>query len=177
MTLASEIRACRECSRCHIGHPLPGLRQSKPGKGVLFVYSHPSYEDDLMNEAFSCRHGAILKKKVEKTGFDRVMFTYLVKCYSAKTPRKTEVVTCSGWLEKEITNFAPAAIVPMGKLPVLHFVGREIYECAGQFLEHPEYPGIIIAPWWGTQWLRRREKHTTNEFLSKLKERITCSKD
>jgi uracil-DNA glycosylase family 4 len=149
LPLEMEIRACRECPRCRTGTPTPGLRlgpQNEPG--VLFLSAQPTYEDDLVSEPYSCRFGRILKKQAEKAGLRRVMYTYMVRCYMGMAPRVSEVTACHEWTRKEIADFAPRAIVLVGLKPLWLFFGKsaESKDYVGCFHEHPEYPGIIIAP-------------------------------
>lgn len=88
------------------------------GARALLVGEAPGAQEDRAGEPFVGRSGRLLTELLDEVGLgrDRVAITNVVKCRPPgnRKPTRTEVATCSAWLERQIELIDPAVICALG---------------------------------------------------------------
>jgi DNA polymerase len=119
-----EAEACRRCRLWK------AATQTVFGSGpaaarVMFVGEQPGDAEDLAGEPFVGPAGQLLKQCLAEAGFDaaEVYLTNAVKHFKwtlrgtrriHERPRQDEILACRYWLEREIAEIRPAAIIALG---------------------------------------------------------------
>lgn len=119
------IRALNEeigtCTRCRLAAT---RTYAVPGEGpvpaqIFCIGEAPGKNEDLSGRPFVGRAGAILEGLLLSIGLgrDRVYITSILKCRPPgnRVPRKDEVASCQGYLDRQVALISPSVIVPMGQ--------------------------------------------------------------
>ena len=115
-SLRESISACRECLRC------PAVCGEGPeGAAVMIIGEAPGREEVEQGHPFVGPSSAKLQKLLEQLGIKRedAYVTYAVKCFSAHSITKQDILRCRLWLRSEIALVGPKRIVAMGKVALL----------------------------------------------------------
>lgn len=100
-----------------------------PGRGdptafLWFVGEAPGKEEDETGVAFTGRAGRLLDRCLEKGGIDFFNIVNLLKCRppNNRDPTEEEMQLCTkAWLYKQIAEYNPRIIVPMGRYSIGFF--------------------------------------------------------
>ncbi len=142
--LQSEMRACRKC--LDAGYPItPGAVFSGPAAArVMIVGQAPGVTEAQVKRPFNGTSGTRLFQWLAEAGWDEADFrarhymTAVTKCYPGKAPggkgdrapSRAERKLCRPFLERELALVAPEMLVPVGRLAVELFYGRQ-FKLAG----------------------------------------------
>ena len=121
---ADSLETCRRCSLWQ------RATQAVPGRGptearMMLVGEQPGDEEDVRGAPFVGPAGHILDEALQKAGLERaeLYLTNAVKHFKWEPrgkrrlhvkPNQSEVLACSGWLEREISEVSPRVIVALG---------------------------------------------------------------
>ena len=116
----SLVRVMSGCVAC----PLAASRRQvvpggwPPGARLLLVGEAPGAAEDAGGVPFVGRSGQLLDQLLAEAGVPRaaVAVCNVVKCRPPgnRTPRRLEVETCRGWLDRQVELIDPAVIVSLG---------------------------------------------------------------
>ena len=128
-----ETLSVPSCTRC------PALVESRSqivnGTGpadadLVFVGEAPGEQEDQQGEPFVGRSGGILDEVLAENGIERtqVRITNCVRCRPPENrdPQVEELENCRGYLDAELVEIDPDAIVTLGKVPSEHLLGRSV---------------------------------------------------
>ncbi|MDP9396269.1 MAG: uracil-DNA glycosylase [Actinomycetota bacterium] len=113
--------ACGGCVACpelvaSRRHVVPGA--CPPGADVLLVGEAPGAQEDETGQPFVGRSGQLLDELLAAAGIARagVAVANTVKCRPPgnRTPRRSELVACRPWLERQIELADPLLVVTLG---------------------------------------------------------------
>src|ERR687893_2994566 len=126
-TLDALRDAAAGCRGCHLWR---GATQTVFGEGlkkstVLFVGEQPGDKEDRAGRPFVGPAGRELDRALDEVGIDRgeVYVTNVVKHFAFeergkrrmhRTPKRFEIDACKPWLEEELRQVKPAALVLLG---------------------------------------------------------------
>ena len=132
-----QVRVCRSCAlhrtRTHtvfgVGHP---------DAECMFIGEAPGAEEDARGEPFVGRAGKLLDAMLAAIDLRRedVYIANIVKCRppANRDPHAEEIVTCSGYLRRQIEIVSPRLLVAVGRVaaqsllsttkPIGHLRGR-----------------------------------------------------
>lgn len=138
-----ELSQCSACPlSCNTTAP-PVEPQRGLNARLMVVGDHPTRETKLMDRPFSDFSEVLVMKALEEAGFGRedVHLTYALKCVPThKTPVKTaHYKTCAKWLNRELVETPPAAILALGVKAGTVVLGRpvELEYMVGRLLDGP----------------------------------------
>lgn len=117
VALRESISSCRECLRCPVV-----CGEGPEGAAVMIIGEAPGQEEVEQGRPFvGDLSSAKLQKLLEQLGVKReaVYVTYAVKCFSAHSITKQDIMRCRLWLRSEIALVGPKRIVAMGKVALL----------------------------------------------------------
>lgn len=177
--LLSEITGCQKCglvTQCNGVVPPNGLWDSN----IFIIGEAPGADEDLLNRPFCGRSGQLLDKLLKKAGIIRenVFVTNVVKCRPPdnRTPTKSEIAHCKGWLWKEMQMVNPKIIITLGKTPTCLLLHLPNTITLGKYVgqpHKPEYlPNATIYPWYHPSFLLRKGgsfDEQTVDFLRRMK--------
>jgi uracil-DNA glycosylase family 4 len=97
---------------------------------LLFVGEAPGATEDERGEPFVGRSGDVLDAALRDAGAARadVRITNCVRCRPPENrdPRVAELSNCREFLAGEIAGVDPELLVPLGKVPAEHLLGRDV---------------------------------------------------
>lgn len=106
-----------DCERCPLSQgctPVKPLMSISPK--IMIVGEKPNSEDDLFGEVFSGREGFYLMKVLSDAGFNKSDYhlTYCVKCYIKNVVKRSHVIACRHWLNREEEVTKPKTKIILG---------------------------------------------------------------
>jgi len=122
--LSSEINNCRRCQL------FENATQAVAGEGnqkarVFFLGEAPGKNEDLLGRPFVGRAGKFLDELLRSINLPRkkVFITGAVKHRPPKNrmPRRSEILACRPWLDKQLEIINPKIIVCLGKVGLAKF--------------------------------------------------------
>ncbi|MDI1257955.1 UdgX family uracil-DNA binding protein [Aquabacterium sp.] len=158
MTLPQLRAACQHCRDCPIGgHATQAVFGEGPVHAALMVVGEqPGDQEDLRGHPFVGPAGQLFNRAVAELGWDRQQFyvTNAVKHFKHevrgkrrmhKTASQAEADACLPWLEAEITQVQPKAIIALGATAARQLLGRPvtITQNHGQWLKR-ESDGVPV---------------------------------
>jgi uracil-DNA glycosylase family 4 len=153
-----DVSQCTSCSR-HQGCSGP---ISGEGSGpFLLVFEAPSQEADFVASPLPPPQGSYLELLLSQAGIPRgsTYWTYAVKCYG-KSPRVAERRACLSWLDIEVAQVRPKAVVVMGNQATQMALGQALRQ--GQFGWSSRWDCVVSA------WLSPHRVYSGNRALSDL---------
>jgi uracil-DNA glycosylase len=137
--LAALRRATDRCRECPIGeHATQSVFGEGPVRAKLMVVGEqPGDKEDLQGRPFVGPAGHLFDKAVAELGWDRARLyvTNAVKHFKYelrgqrrihKTPTQHEAAACLHWLESEIDQVRPQALVALGATAARSLMGRAV---------------------------------------------------
>ncbi len=172
-----------DCTKC----PLSDSRthivvdRGNPQAKVLMIGEAPGENEDIQAKAFVGRAGWLLDQLMKDLGFDTnqdSLIINVVKCrpLDNRAPTPKEAEACSSFLKKQIELVNPKIILLLGATALKHVMpGRgefSMQEEAGNFFEHPDYPGVRFMTLFHPAYILRdpRKKPLMIEHLKKFKQ-------
>jgi DNA polymerase len=158
------LKALREaaagCRGCHLWH---GTTQTVFGEGqkraqVMFVGEQPGDREDREGRPFVGPAGRELDRALEAVGIDRtqVYVTNVVKHFKFeergkrrmhKTPKRFEIDACRPWLDEELKQVQPTAVIILGATAGKALLGSSfrIRDSRGRPLESDLAPLVMAT--------------------------------
>jgi len=152
--------AARNCEGCELYR---NATQTVFGEGpstarFLIIGEQPGDQEDLVGKPFVGPAGRILDKALIEAGIDRgeVYVTNAVKHFYFeergkrrihKTPRATHISACRPWLEAEIADVNPEAIVCLGSTAARSLLGPDVrvLRDRGKWLDNRSARRILVT--------------------------------
>ena len=150
--LRSILAHQQRLSRCHscpdmiqpviIGHAVMSE--------IILVGQAPGDKEGNLGKPFAWTAGKTLFKWFESIGVSEQVFRQQVyisavcRCFPGKNPKggdrvpnKTEIASCSRWINKEIKLLQPRLIIPVGKLAISQYLKvNKLVDVVGQRFQH-----------------------------------------
>ncbi len=182
-SIKQNIVICEKCNLCN------DRKNAVPGKGnytadIVFIGEAPGKNEDLLGEPFVGIAGKKLDEALKNSGLVRneIYITNIVKCRPPKNriPTNEEKITCSNYLEDEISIINPKIICIMGNT-AFHSIldGKEISKNHGKFFYKQERLYFVTFHPAATIYNQKLEKVFKNDIkklmteLQKLKIKST----
>jgi len=138
----SKLKKCTQCPDM-FGPPVAGNPILSP---IMLIGQAPGDKEILIPKPFAWTAGKTLFKWFNQIGLTEEQFRNLVymsavcRCFPGKKPRggdrvpnKTEIKSCSHWLEMEYKLLQPKLILPVGKLAISQFLEvKKLTDVIGQ---------------------------------------------
>ena len=126
--------ALKQCRLCPQMIPPVIIGQAVPAE-ILLVGQAPGDKEGDLGRPFAWTAGKTLFKWFESIGVTeqgfrkQVYMSAVCRCFPGKNPKggdrvpdKTEIKTCSQWINKEIELLQPKLIIPVGKLAISQYL-------------------------------------------------------
>lgn len=139
MSLPQLRAACQHCRDCPIGeHATQAVFGEGPAHAALMVVGEqPGDQEDLRGHPFVGPAGQLFNRAVAELGWDRQQFyvTNAVKHFKYevrgkrrmhKTASQAEADACLPWLQAEIAQVKPKAIIALGATAARQLMGRPV---------------------------------------------------
>ena len=119
--VVSLVKSCKKCDLWKTRkNPVPG--EGSLDANIFFVGEAPGYNEDIQGRPFVGKAGKILDQLLESIGLKRkdVYIANILKCRPPdnRDPLKTEIFTCTEYLDKQIEIIQPKIIVSLGNFAV-----------------------------------------------------------
>lgn len=152
--------ACQHCRDCPIGeHATQAVFGEGPAQAALMVVGEqPGDQEDLRGHPFVGPAGQLFNRVVLELGWDRQQFyvTNALKHFKYevrgkrrmhKTASQAEADACLPWLEAEIAQVRPKAIIALGAAAARQLLGRPvpIIKAHGQWLNRHDGLPVLIT--------------------------------
>ena len=160
--LHSEMGPCRKC--LDAGYPIAlGSVFSGPASApVMIIGQAPGITESQVKRPFNGTSGLRLFRWLAEAGWDESDFrachymTAVTKCYPGKgkggkgdrVPTRAEQKLCRPFLERELTLVSPEVIVPVGRLAIELFHGRQfkLTDVVGTIKQNDQGRRIVPLP-------------------------------
>jgi uracil-DNA glycosylase len=170
-SLSALREAAAGCRGCHLWR---GATQTVFGEGLkrsraMFVGEQPGDHEDLVGRPFVGPAGRELDRALEAAGFarDDVYITNVVKHFKFEergrrrihqTPKRFEIEACRPWLEEELRQVEPEALVLLGATAAKALLGSSfrLTRHRGELLDSP-LASIVAATIHPSAILRQRD--------------------
>lgn len=131
------LAACRQCGYEDM-RVLPIISEARHPRAML-VGQAPGKSELSDRRAFTGRAGRTLFRWIERAGLDEATFrrevyiAAITRCFPGpspsgrgdRVPTPAEQAQCAPWLDAELDIIRPALIIPVGRLAIDRFLGRE----------------------------------------------------
>jgi len=138
----SQLKKCTQCPDMH-GPAVAGKPVLSP---VMLIGQAPGDKEIIIPKPFAWTAGKTLFKWFNQIGLNEEEFRNLVymsavcRCFPGKKPKggdrvpnKTEIKTCSTWLNAELDILQPQLVLPVGKLAISQYIEvKKLTEVIGQ---------------------------------------------
>jgi uracil-DNA glycosylase family 4 len=149
-----------DCRRCRLAEGRKNLvfGQGNPDARLLFVGEAPGADEDIQGLAFVGKAGQLLTRIIEAIDMKRedVFIANVIKCRPPqnRTPQTDEILSCQGFLERQIEIIAPRVIVALGSVAAqwLLRTATPITKIRGRL---GEFNGIPVMPTYHPAYLLR----------------------
>ena len=115
--ITESVKNCRKCNLWKT-RKNPVVGAGSIDSEILFVGEAPGYNEDLQGCPFVGRAGKILDELLESAELKRddVYIANILKCRPPdnRNPLKTEIESCTEYLNKQIEIIQPKIILPLG---------------------------------------------------------------
>jgi len=124
--ISLSIKSCRKCSLWKT-RKKPVVGSGSTDSNIVFVGEAPGHNEDMQGLPFVGRSGKILDELLGSIGLDResVYIANIIKCRPPenRNPLRSEIESCTEYLDKQLENIKPEIIAPMG-----NFASSYIFE-------------------------------------------------
>lgn len=148
--IAAHQKTMSDCRLCPQMVPPVILGQAVASE-ILLIGQAPGDKEGDLGRPFAWTAGKTLFRWFESIGVSeqdfrrQVYMTAVCRCFPGKNPKggdrvpdKTEIDTCSRWLNKEIELLQPRLIVPVGKLAISQYLPlNKLVDVIGQQFRLP----------------------------------------
>ena len=186
-TLTTLAAASQECRGCHLWEKgtQAVFGEGRKAAEVMLVGEQPGDKEDIEGRPFVGPAGKLLDRALAEAGIDRtkVYVTNVVKHFKYeergkrrihKKPNMGEITACRPWLDAEIEQVKPKAIVCLGSTAAQALLGKDfrVSKQRGEIVDSPLAP-LVTATVHPSSILRApsdadREK-ATQEFVADLR--------
>ncbi len=177
---ALEKSNCDRCALCQSRRRIV-VDRGNPEAGVVMIGEAPGENEDLQGKAFVGRAGQLLDEMMKDLGFDtnrESLIINVVKCRPPenRSPLKPEIDACRPFLKKQLGLVHPKIILLLGAVALKHIIkGKEDFSMereAGQFFDHPDYPGVKFMVLYHPAFILRdpRKRPVMVEHLKRFKD-------
>ena len=136
------LKKCKQCPDMY-GPPVAGNAIITP---IMLIGQAPGDKEILIPKPFAWTAGKTLFKWFKQLGVSEEDFRNLIymtavcRCFPGKKPRggdrvpnKTEIKTCSRWLNAELDILKPQLVIPVGKLAISQYLDvKKLTDVIGQ---------------------------------------------
>jgi DNA polymerase len=176
-SLSALREAAAGCRGCHLWRHATqtvfgeGMKKSR----VVFVGEQPGDKEDRAGRPFVGPAGRELDRALEEVGIDRseVYVTNVVKHFAFeergkrrmhRTPKRFEIDACTPWLEEELRQVKPEAVVLLGATAAKAMLGSSfrITRERGRALDS-DLAGLVLATAHPSSILRQRTDEERHE--------------
>jgi len=153
----TEVFACSACP-LHKTKTNFVFGAGSPDAELMFIGEAPGYDEDQRGEPFVGRAGQLLTKIIEAMGYKRsdVYIANVLKCRPPdnRSPLPSEVLSCHGYLGRQVQIIRPKAICLLGKFAASAILKTDstISQIRGKFYD---YNGIKTMPTFHPAYLLR----------------------
>lgn len=127
----ARLKKCQQCPDMHG----PAVAGNPVISAIMLIGQAPGDKEILIPKPFAWTAGKTLFKWFNTIGLNEDQFRHSVymtavcRCFPGKKPRggdrvpnKTEIKTCSRWLNHEIELLQPRLVLPVGKLAISQYL-------------------------------------------------------
>jgi uracil-DNA glycosylase len=148
-----------QCDRCEFAAHATQMvwGEGASGAALMLVGEQPGDREDLEGRPFVGPAGQLLREAIASLAWPQAQlyFTNAVKHFKFewrgkrrihKTAAQREALACADWLEAEIAQVGPRAIVALGATAARSLLGRSvpIHEHAGQWLQRTDGRPVLV---------------------------------
>lgn len=149
----------QQLSRCHLCPDMiqPVIIGQAVMSEILLVGQAPGDREGDLGRPFAWTAGKTLFKWFESIGIteqvfrEQVYMSAVCRCFPGKNPKggdrvpnKTEIETCSQWVNKEIELLQPKLILPVGKLAISQYLTvNKLVDVIGKSFRE-EINGVVV---------------------------------
>ena len=151
--LQEKLKKCSQCPDM-FGPAVAGNPVMSP---IMLIGQAPGDKEILIPKPFAWTAGKTLFKWFNQIGLNEDEFRKLIymsavcRCFPGKKPKggdrvpnKTEIKTCSQWLNTELELLQPKLVLPVGKLAISQYIEVEkLTEVIGQ-IHKVELNGLVV---------------------------------
>ena len=137
-----QLSACSQCSEM----TQPVIIGQAVASDILLVGQAPGDKEGEFGHPFAWTAGKTLFKWFDSIGVseqkfrEQVYMSAVCRCFPGKNPKggdrvpsKSEIETCSQWINKEIELLQPKLIIPVGKLAISQYLEvKKLVDVIGQ---------------------------------------------
>ena len=160
LNLCTDIKNCKKCDLQYSRkNPVCGF--GRPSPKMMLVGEAPGSKEDDAGKPFVGRSGKVLTLALEIAGVKShdVYLTNSVRCRPkvGRTPKVSEIKTCSSFLRLELETIRPRLVVPMGnsaiqsistilnrKLGRISEVNDKVFHCGKYYIIPQYHPSAIL---------------------------------
>jgi DNA polymerase len=157
LALRAAAAACRECPLGLLGTQTV-WGEGPVGARLMLVGEQPGDREDLQGRPFVGPAGQLLDRALAELGWDRaiVYVTNAVKHFKYlprgkrrihKTPAQREADACLHWLESEIAQVQPRALVALGAIAARQLLRRPVpvLQNRGRWLQRADGRPVLVT--------------------------------
>ncbi|MFH1790361.1 MAG: uracil-DNA glycosylase [Candidatus Omnitrophota bacterium] len=171
--LRNEVLACDRCDLCKTRKNVV-FGSGSQAADLMFVGEAPGMDEDLQGLPFVGRAGSLLTRIIEAIGLKRnnVYIANILKCRPPgnRNPLPTEILSCEGYLLRQIDFIRPKVICALGKFAAQTLLRSEvpISRLRGSF---HDYHGTLLMPTYHPAYLLRNpgDKRLVWEDMKKVR--------
>lgn len=151
--LQESLKKCTQCPDM-FGPAVAGNPVMSP---IMLIGQAPGDKEIIIPKPFAWTAGKTLFKWFNQIGLDEegfrkaVYISAVCRCFPGKKPKggdrvpnKTEIKTCSQWLNTELELLQPKLVLPVGKLAISQYIDvKKLTEVIGQ-IHKVELNGLVV---------------------------------
>ena len=180
--IAEQVNQCRKCELGSLRtNTVPG--EGNPNARIMFVGEAPGADEDAQGRPFVGRAGQLLDKIIGACGLKRsdVFIGNILKCRPPENrdPRAEEIISCLGYLQRQIEIIDPEIIVALGAhaAKTLLNTTKPIGQLRGQFHEYiagiDRPPVKLMATYHPAYLLRNYSQENRKKVWEDMKKVLT----
>jgi uracil-DNA glycosylase family 4 len=128
--LAVAVRLCVACPELAETRTTVVVGDTPARPRLLIVGEAPGASEDLVGRPFIGKGGQLLNELMAQAGLSRADAAVLnvLKCRppSNRTPLRTEVLRCTGWLDRQVELLDPPLVLTLGRTALSWALGAKV---------------------------------------------------
>ncbi len=168
--IEKEVINCRKCS-LYKSRTNVVFGEGSLDADLMFVGEAPGRDEDIQGKPFVGRAGRLLRDLLKEVGID-IGNVYIANCLKCRPPNNRdplpeELVSCFGYLRKQIEVIDPKVIATLGRYSTYELTNQKgaLGTLRGRIFD---YHGIRVIPLYHPAYLLRNPK-AVGVFLEDLK--------